>query len=130
VGWKDALLIGTAQALAIFPGVSRSGATITTGLALGLERATAARFSFLLGGPIIAGAGLKSLWDVHKELQTSTLAASDLLLFVVGGIAAALSGYACIKFLLQYLQKNSTDLFAWYRWALAALVIGVAIMRG
>src|SRR5512136_1942170 len=63
---KDAIAIGLAQAFAVFPGVSRSGSTITAGLALGLERETAARFSFLLSAPIVAGVGLKSLWEIYK----------------------------------------------------------------
>jgi undecaprenyl-diphosphatase len=127
---KDSLLIGLAQALAIFPGVSRSGSTITAGLALGLEREAAARFSFLLSAPIIAGAGLKSLWDVLKDLQSGALAQSDLMLFPIGFIMAAVSGYLCIKYLLRFLQKNRTDPFVYYRWALAALIVVVALTRG
>ena len=127
---KDSILIGLAQALAIFPGVSRSGSTITTGLALGLEREAAARFSFLLSAPIIAGAGLKSWWEISKDIEAGALAQSDLILFLIGFIVAAISGYLCIKFLLRFLQKNSTDVFVYYRWALAVLIIGVALIRG
>ncbi len=127
---KDAVIIGLAQALAVFPGVSRSGSTITAGLAVGLEREAAARFSFLLSAPIIAGAGLKSLWDVYKGLQSGGIAQGDLLLFPIGFLAAAVSGYLCIKYLLRFLQKNSTDVFVYYRLALAALIIVVALWRG
>jgi len=127
---KDAIIIGFAQALAVFPGVSRSGATITAGLALGLERPAAARFSFLLSAPIIAGAGLKSMLDVFQAWQAGEMAASDLLLFPVGFAAAAISGYLCIKFLLRYLQHHSIAIFAYYRWALAALIVLVAVLRG
>ncbi len=127
ISLRDAIVIGLSQALAIFPGVSRSGATITAGLALGLERETAARFSFLLSAPIIAGAGAKSLYDIFKD---GMLDSSELTLFAVGFIAAAISGYLCIKFLLRFLQKNSTDIFVYYRWALAVLIIVVALMRG
>jgi undecaprenyl-diphosphatase len=127
---KDSVLVGLSQALAIFPGVSRSGSTITAGLALGLEREAAARFSFLLSAPIIAGAGLKSLWDIFKDIQTGALAQSDLILFPVGFIAAAVSGYLCIKYLLRFLQKNPTDIFVYYRWALAVLIVVVALARG
>ena len=130
ITFKDSLLIGLAQALAIFPGVSRSGSTITAGLALGLEREAAARFSFLLSAPIIAGAGLKSLWDILKDLKSGALAQSDLILFSIGLIIAAVSGYVCIKYLLRFLQKNPTDLFVYYRWALAVLIIVVALVRG
>ena len=108
----------------------RSGSTITAGLALGLEREAAARFSFLLSAPIIAGAGLKSLWDIVKDIQTGTLAQSDLTLFAIGFIVAAISGYLCIKYLLRFLQKNSADLFVYYRWALAVLIVVVALARG
>ena len=130
ITFKDSLLIGLAQALAIFPGVSRSGSTITAGLALGLEREAAARFSFLLSAPIIAGAGLKSLWEIAKDIQTGALAQSDLILFPIGFVVAAVSGYLCIKYLLRFLQKNSTDLFVYYRWALAVLIVVVALVRG
>ncbi len=126
---KDAIVVGLAQATAIFPGVSRSGSTITAGLALGLERDAAARFSFLLSAPIIAGAGIKSLLEVYANLKSGALASSDLILFPIGFIAAMLSGYVCIKYLLRFLQKNSTDIFVYYRWALAVFVIVVALMR-
>jgi undecaprenyl-diphosphatase len=127
---KDAIIIGFAQALAVFPGVSRSGATITAGLALGLERPAAARFSFLLSAPIIAGAGIKSMFDVFQAWQAGEMAASDLILFPIGFAAAAISGYLCIKFLLRYLQHHSIAIFAYYRWALAVLIVLVAVLRG
>jgi len=130
MGWKDALLIGLAQAFAVFPGVSRSGATITAGLALGLERTAAARFSFLLSAPIIAGAGAKSLYDLLKQLKTGALASGELALIPIGLVVAAVSGWFCIKFLLAFLQKHSTRVFVYYRWALAALLVGVAVNRG
>jgi undecaprenyl-diphosphatase len=129
VSLKDAIVIGLSQALAIFPGVSRSGSTITAGLALGLQRETAARFSFLLSAPIMLGAGLKSLLDVHSELATGAMVQSDLFLFTIGFVAAAVSGYLCVKFLLRFLQKNSTDIFVYYRWLLAILIIIIAFMR-
>src|SRR5450759_900898 len=119
---KNILIIGFSQALAIFPGVSRSGSTITAGLGLGLKREAAAKFSFLLSAPIIAGAGLKSLYEIYSGLKTGAIAQNDLLLFPIGFIAAAVSGYFCIRFLLNYLQKHSMNVFVYYRWALAALV--------
>jgi undecaprenyl-diphosphatase len=127
--FKDALLIGLAQAAAIFPGVSRSGATITAGLALGLKRETAARFSFLLSAPIIAGAGLKSMIDVAQEWQAGAVTGFDLFLFAAGFTAAAVSGYLCIKFLLRYLEQHSTNVFAYYRWGLALLIVVVTLVR-
>jgi undecaprenyl-diphosphatase len=126
---RDGLVIGLAQALAIFPGVSRSGSTITAGLAIGLEREDAARFSFLLSAPIIAGAGLKSLLDIYDAYQANTLAHNDLVLFPVGVIAAAISGYLTIKYLLRFLQRNPTNVFVYYRWALAIFIVVVALAR-
>ncbi len=130
ITWRDSILIGLAQALAVFPGVSRSGSTITAGLGLGLDRAAAARFSFLLSAPIIAGAGLQSLYEIYKGLGSGAIARGDLILFPIGFIVAAVSGYLCIKYLLRYLQSHSTAVFVYYRWALAVLVILVAVVRG
>ena len=127
IGWKDAILIGLSQALAIFPGVSRSGATITAGLALGLEREASARFSFLLSAPIIAGAGLKSLDDLAKSGVGAGLAGGGAWAVAAGFVAAAASGFLCIKFLLDYLQKRTTTVFVYYRWAFAALIAVVAL---
>lgn len=126
---KEVIIIGFAQALAIFPGVSRSGSTITAGLALGLKRDAAAKFSFLLSAPIIAGAGLKSLFDVYHALKAGSLASSELLLFPIGLIVAAISGYLCIGFLLKYLQNHKIDIFVYYRWVLAVFITGVALAR-
>lgn len=125
---KNTLLIGVAQALAIFPGVSRSGSTISTGRALGLTREAATRFSFLLSAPIIAGAGIKSVWDVISGLQGGAIARTDLIIFPVGFIMAALTGFYCIRFLLNYLQANNMNIFVFYRWALAVLLFVVAMI--
>jgi undecaprenyl-diphosphatase len=128
---KDSIIIGLAQALAVVPGVSRSGSTITAGMALNLKREAAARFSFLLSAPIIAGAGLKSTWDMIQQYQGGAgFSSAELILFPVGLVAASISGYLCIKVLLRYLQNHSTDLFVYYRWGLALLIIIVAIVRG
>jgi undecaprenyl-diphosphatase len=126
---RQALVIGLAQTLALIPGVSRSGSTITAGLAIGLQREAAARFSFLLATPITAGAGVKSLINIYGEWQSGALETAALELFAVGIIAAAISGYLCIHFLLQYLRRSSTDIFVYYRWALALLIIAVVWMR-
>lgn len=129
VSLRDTIIIGLAQGAAIFPGVSRSGATITAGLALGLERPAAAEFSFLLSAPIIAGAGVKSLLNIVSGLASGAIARGELLLFPVGFIVAAVSGYLCIKFLMSYLQRHSTGIFVYYRWALAVLIVVVALAR-
>jgi undecaprenyl-diphosphatase len=127
---KDAVTIGLAQALAIFPGVSRSGATITAGLAIGLQRDAAARFSFLLSAPIILGAGLNSILNIRSEFASGVMTQADLLAFAVGFISAAVSGYLCIRFLLKFLQKHSTDIFVYYRWALAVVIMAITLFRG
>ena len=127
---KDILLIGCAQALAIFPGVSRSGATITAGLALGLKREAAARFSFLLSAPIIAGAGGKSLWNIVRDIREYGIDGLELVSFAVGFLSAAVSGYFCIKYLLRFLAKHPTTVFVLYRWAMALLIIGVVLVKG
>lgn len=126
----DALIIGAAQALAVFPGVSRSGATITAGLFLGLKRDVAAKFSFLLSAPIIAGAGLKSMYDLYKESQSGALGSGDLILYLAGFIAAAVTGFLTIRFLLKYLQSNSNDIFVYYRWVMAGFLVLIALLRG
>ena len=126
---KDAVLIGLAQALAIFPGVSRAGSTMTAGLGLGLKREAAAKFSFLLSAPIIAGAGLKSLAEVLSGLKTGAVVQTDLVLFLVGIAAAAVSGFFVIRFLMKYLTNHPVDIFVYYRWGLAAIIIIVALTR-
>jgi undecaprenyl-diphosphatase len=119
VGLRDTLFIGCAQALALLPGVSRSGSTITMAMALGLTREAAARFSFLLGAPIIAGAGAKKLLDALEEGALTGQAG----IFLAGFLAAALVGYLCIKYLLRYLQTRSTMPFVYYRWIAGMLII-------
>ena len=129
--FKDAILISIAQAFAIFPGVSRSGSTITAGLALGLKREAAARFSFLLGAPIIFGAGLKSVWDLFEDYQAGIgFTGSELMLFPIGMVVAAGSGFFCIKYLLKFLQSHNTNIFVFYRFGLALLIAVVALIRG
>jgi len=122
---RDAATIGVAQALALFPGISRSGITIAAGLFLGLEREAAARFSFLMATPIIAGAGI---WKA-RELVGGALGAADVIPLVVGFVAAALAGLAAIAFLLAYLRRRSTALFIGYRYVAAALLV-VAVVAG
>ena len=126
---KDTLVIGFAQALAIFPGVSRSGSTMTAGLALGLKRDAAAKFSFLLSAPIIAGSGLKSLVDIYSGLKSGAIAANEWVLFPIGLLTAAVSGYLCIRFLLAYLQNHTVNPFVYYRWGLAGVLVIVALIR-
>jgi undecaprenyl-diphosphatase len=115
---RDAIVIGAAQALALFPGTSRSGITIAAGLFLGLERAAAARFAFLMGVPVIAGAGL---WKARELLGAQAVAYEPAVL-LSGMLAAAVSGTLAITVLLRFLREHSTGVFVAYRVAFAALV--------
>lgn len=119
--WPGVILIGLAQALAIAPGISRSGATIGAGLLVGLTREAAARFSFLLSVPIILGAGLLQIIHLFK---TGTQGQGVELL--IGFIAAALSGYLCIHTLLQYVRHNSLRIFALYCWIVGFLSLSLS----
>lgn len=123
LGPAGAIAVGVGQAIALIPGVSRSGSTIATGLGLGLTRASAARFSFLLSTPIIAGALAKEAVDVAKE----GLGSSEVPLFAVGIVAAGISGYACIRFLLAYLRRHSLMPFVVYRLIVGAGVLWLAL---
>jgi undecaprenyl-diphosphatase len=111
-----ALFIGCAQAIALLPGVSRSGITIVAGLLSGYTRESAARFSFLLSTPVIAGAAVLKLHKLH-------LAPGEALPFALGTVCSAVVGYLSIKFLLQYLNRHSLNIFVWYRLVLAAVVV-------
>jgi undecaprenyl-diphosphatase len=117
---KDGVFMGLAQALALIPGVSRSGSTLTAGLFLGLERATAARFSFLLGIPAITLAGLVELKGVIDQLQ-----GNELYTLAIGVLSSALFSYLSIAWLLDFLKKQSTWVFVWYR-----LLFGITILIG
>ncbi len=125
LGLQDGIWMGLAQALAIIPGVSRSGSTLTAGLFMGLERAAAARFSFLLGIPAITLAGLVQLKDVLDK----GLGSEELVSFVAGTISAAVFSYAAIAWLLRYLQTRNTWIFVWYRLAFGVAILG-AIATG
>jgi undecaprenyl-diphosphatase len=119
LGWLGALLIGVAQALALLPGVSRSGVTMMAGLLLRFDRESAARYSFLLSVPVIGGAAAyKSLEVVKNGLPAGTQTP-----FLAGMVAAMLSGIAAIWFTLAYLKRHNFDLFVVYR-----IVVGVAVL--
>ncbi len=121
----DVIFIGLAQALALMPGVSRSGITMTAGLFSGLKREAAARFSFILAMPITLGAGLLKL----KHLITSGLPGKELSLFVIGIIFAVISGYFAIKYLLKFLQSHTFYLFVLYRLVFGAIIMLVYFLR-
>jgi undecaprenyl-diphosphatase len=118
VNWKDALIVGLAQCLALIPGSSRSGTTITAGLFTGLKRETAARFSFLLSIPAVFASGLL---EFYQSLEYIT--SDGLITLAIATIVSAISGYASIAFLLRFLRTRSTLLFIIYR-----IILGLAIL--
>ncbi|VTS05111.1 undecaprenyl-diphosphatase UppP [Tuwongella immobilis] len=126
VRWWHALLIGCAQAVALIPGTSRSGATITAGLFLGCDRPTAARYSFLLSLPAISAAGIYQLISARHELLGSS---ENFVALLVASVIAGFVGYASIAFLLGFLQRRTMLVFVIYRIGLAALLI-VGLNRG
>ena len=119
----DALIVGLAQATAIVPGVSRSGATITAGLFLHMRREAAARFSFLLSTPLIGGAALKT----GLEVWEAGLAPAMRWPFAVGMIVSALVGYLVIFWFLRYLQQSNFRIFVVYRLALGVLILALGM---
>lgn len=123
VGLLDAILIGCYQALAIAPGLSRSGATIAGGVFLGLDRPAAARFSFLLSVPVILGAGLVSARDLGAGIS-----GGDAVAYAVGGLAALVSGLIAIYVLLRYLRTHRLWPFAAYTLVLGAVVVVLSLI--
>ncbi|MEK6207120.1 MAG: undecaprenyl-diphosphate phosphatase [Chloroflexota bacterium] len=125
VGVADALVIGVAQAIALIPGISRSGITISAGLFRELRREDATRFAFLLATPVILGAGAKTLLDARKAAEL--LAAPDVL--AIGFVLSFLSGLAAVAFMVRFLRGHSLNWFVAYRLVLAALIV-VAVVAG
>jgi undecaprenyl-diphosphatase len=121
IGWKESLIIGLAQAVAIIPGVSRSGATITASRALGMDRVSAARFSFLLSTPIICGATLTQIPSLIENGVSNAL--------FVGVLVAAVSGYVAIKYMIRFVEKYSYKVFFWYRLVLAGVIVLTVLYR-
>lgn len=120
IGWKESLMIGLAQSVALIPGSSRSGVTITGGLFLNLSRETAARFSFLLSLPSVFAAALLELYKTWAVISANT---ENITNIVVATLVAGIVGYASIGFLLNYLKKHTTTIFIAYR-----LIVGTAIL--
>ena len=123
IGWSTGLLIGLAQALALIPGASRSGVTITAGLFVGLTRADAARFSFLLSVPAIFASGLYELWQLSKTSASGV----PWLAVGTGTLVASISGYAAIAFLMSFLKRRSTWVFIVYRLLLGGVIFALLI---
>jgi undecaprenyl-diphosphatase len=123
ITFGTSILVGISQALAIIPGVSRSGITMTTGLLMGLTREGAARFSFLLSTPIIFGAAMVKLPGVISNPSVITVN------FMIGILVSCMTGIAGIGFLLRYVQTKNFLPFVWYRFFLGAAVIIAAVVR-
>ncbi|MHB1131701.1 MAG: undecaprenyl-diphosphatase UppP [Chloroflexota bacterium] len=122
-----ATVVGFAQAAAIMPGLSRSGATISAGMALGYTRAAAARFSFLMSMPIIGAAGLSQLYVVVRD---GGGAGASPLALLVGFVASLVSGYLCVKFLLSYFRRGGLYVFAVYCWLFGLMTLAVWYFNG
>ena len=120
---KDALIIGGTQALALIPGISRSGATISAGLILGLDRVTAARYGFLLGIPALAGA---AVLEVPDAISTGGV---GLWLTLVGTAVSFVVAYLTVAWMLAFVARHTIRVFVWYRWGLAAVLI-IALTTG
>lgn len=114
----DSIIIGIAQAMALIPGSSRSGTTITGGLFMGFTRESAARFSFLLSIPSVFASGMLQLFEQIKFIDQS-----GVVNLIIATIVSGISGYAAIDFLLKYLRKNTTFVFIYYRIALGVLIL-------
>ncbi len=118
--YKDVLFVGLLQAIAIVPGISRSGSTISAGLLAGMERPFAARFSFLLSIPVILGAGLLEL----KDLGGGAMGGISAAAIITGLLSAALFGYIAIKVVLRLVNQGRLSIFSWYVWALGLATLG------
>ena len=119
INWKEALIIGFAQSLALIPGTSRSGITIIAGLGVGLKREAAVRFSFLLSLPIILGASMKKI----PQLFDAGLNNYEFSILLIAFCASFISGWLTIKYFLRFVKKHSLISFAWYRIVLAIIVL-------
>lgn len=122
ISFSDGILIGISQALAIIPGVSRSGITISAGLFRKLTREDAAKFSFLLSVPIILGASIYELKDLSYESLFSSV-------FAAGFIAAAISSFLSVKFLLSFVRNHNFNVFVYYRIILAAVIVVIYLLK-
>jgi undecaprenyl-diphosphatase len=119
LGYGEAFVVGVAQAAALVPGVSRSGSTLTMSLLLNIERASAARFIFLLSLPAIIAAAAKEGLDLRKV----GMAGIPVTLMLVGLVVSAIVGYITVRFFVRYLAAHSLEVFAYYRFALAAVTV-------
>ncbi len=126
ITFKDALILGLSQAIAIIPGVSRSGITMTAGLFRGLNRQSVARFSFLMSAPVIFGAGVYQIPAIFKQ----GLHPDMFIIYVTGFVTSAISGYLFIAMLLKLIKTRTFDIFAYYRFVLAGTVLLTMVLKG
>jgi undecaprenyl-diphosphatase len=119
--WKDALKVGIAQSFALIPGTSRSGATIIGGMLFGLSRRAATEFSFFLAVPTLIAAGAYDLFK-HRDL----LSTADVPVFGVGFVAAFVSAFVCVRWLIRYVATHDFTIFAWYRIVFGVIVLATA----
>lgn len=124
-GVADALFVGVAQAVALVPGVSRSGITISAGMLAGFRREEAATFAFLLSAPVIAAAGGKQVFDLLRGEDTGATAGAEV--YIAGLLTAGVVGYAAVAFLLRFLRTNSLFPFVYYRLALGTIVLALVL---
>ncbi|MFA6525977.1 MAG: undecaprenyl-diphosphatase UppP [Candidatus Buchananbacteria bacterium] len=122
IGWKESLICGFAQAVALIPGTSRSGITIVAGMGLKLKREEAAKFSFLLSMPVIFGAGAKSLLKVQLNHEINSM------VLALGFLSSLVFGYLAVKFFLKFVSSHTLSAFAWYRVILAAVLVSWLIL--
>jgi undecaprenyl-diphosphatase len=122
---KDAILLGLAQSIALIPGVSRSGITISAAMFDGFKREQAAVFTFLLSAPIIAAAGSKQIFDIARGGSDGTAATQSFEIYAAGLITAGVVGYGAIAFLVRYLRFNPLNIFVAYRVVLGVLVLAL-----
>jgi undecaprenyl-diphosphatase len=127
VTFPIAIGVGAAQALALIPGISRSGISISAGRIAGLDREAAARFAFLMATPITAGA---ILFEARKLISGEAGVTVEIAPLLVGLVASLVAGLLAIRFMLDYLRTRSLDVFVWYRFGLAAVVIVLLLVRG
>lgn len=125
INWLDALIIGVFQAFSIFPGVSRSGATLTGGMQRNFDRPSAARFAFLMSIPVMVAAGLLETLDLLKSPELG----SFLPVVALGTLVAAVVGYFAIRWLISYLMRHSLKVFAYYCIALGIVTLVVTYVR-
>ena len=121
MSWRDALLVGCAQCFALIPGTSRSGATIIGGMLFGLSRRAATEFSFFLAVPTLVAAGAYDAWKNRALLDVH-----DIGLFGVGMVAAFISAFLCVRWLLRFIVSHDFTIFAWYRIVFGVIVLGTA----